>query len=316
MRNSLFEQYPKLTLCIVCLILSFAVFFVLEKTASTFGLGKLVVYESNPVYGYRPVPNQDASRNKNLSLRINNIGLRADKDWDVNHTKNKILFLGDSVTYGGSYIDNADLFSAIAVKNTPWESGNAGVNAWGVLNVHALVKEMSFLPADVYISVFPEGDFYRGMMRLGGQPFWTSRPKYALEELWQYLIYQIHLKKISVQTQTSQSKLARERAVDIAANAIKGLNQYLDIQNKKHLLYISPSRSQMLGKEHINTDIKQALAKHNIDVIYIKDELEKLNIRNIDALFHDEIHLTKEGHKIWGEIIASDIKHLIPLKKA
>ncbi len=310
MHSSIFEQYPKLTLFLVVLVLSLATIFTLEKAASLFGLGRLVVYESNPVYGYRPIPNQDASRHKNLPLHINNLGLRADKDWDINQTKNKILFLGDSVTYGGSYIANSELFSTVAVKNTPWESGNAGVNAWGVLNVHALVKEMNFLPADVYISVFPEGDFYRGMMRLGGQPFWTSRPKYALEELWQYFIYQIHLKKISVQTQTPQSKLAKERVVDIAATAIKDLNHYLDIKNKKYLLYISPSRSQMLGKTHIDTEIKQILAKHNIEVIYIKDKLDNLNIKDIDALFHDEIHLTKEGHQVWGEIIAGDIKQL------
>ena len=72
MRSSIFERYPKLTLCIVFCILSFAAVFALEKTARLFGLGILVVYESNPVYGYRPLPNQDASRNKNVPLHINN----------------------------------------------------------------------------------------------------------------------------------------------------------------------------------------------------------------------------------------------------
>tara|TARA_R110002110_G_scaffold415719_1_gene654179 strand:+ start:17062 stop:18006 length:945 start_codon:yes stop_codon:yes gene_type:complete len=308
MTSSIFERHPKLTLCGVVITLSLATVCGLEKIAQSFGLGKVVVYETSPVYGYRPIPNQDASRNKNTVLRFNNLGLRADTDWDLTQPQNKILFLGDSVTYGGSYIANSELFSTIAIKNLKnWQSANAGVNAWGVLNVHALVKQMDFLPADVYVSVFPEGDFYRGLMRIGGQPFWSQTPKYALEELWQYLAYKVNLKKTWSQTQTSLSKSSQTRAVELAALSIKDLNTYFDNHQKKHLLYISPSRSQMQGKTTINTEIKQALKKYNIEVVYIKDKLEERNIENIDALFHDEIHLTKAGHRVWGDIIANDI---------
>jgi hypothetical protein len=312
MPSSLFERHPKITLCGVILVLSLTSIFVLEKIAQSFGLGKVVVYDTSPVYGYRPIPHQDASRNKNIALRFNNLGLRADVDWDLAQTKNKILFLGDSVTYGGSYIANSELFSTLAIKDFKnYQSANAGVNAWGVLNVHALIKQMAFLPADIYVSVFPEGDFYRGLMRIGGQPFWSQTPKYALEELWQYLAYKINLKKTWSQTQTPLSKSSQIHTVELAALSIKDLNIYFDSQHKKHLLYISPSRSQMQGKTTINTDIKQALQKYNIEVVYIKDKLEQMNIKNIDALFHDEIHLTKEGHRAWGEVISADIKKLV-----
>ena len=42
-------------------------------------------------------------------VTINNAGLRSLNSW--NNNRKKIVFLGDSVTYGGSYIDDRDIFS-------------------------------------------------------------------------------------------------------------------------------------------------------------------------------------------------------------
>src|SRR5262249_40116367 len=128
------------------------------------------------------------------TLRFNNLGLRSDHDWDAG-VDNKILFLGDSVTYGGSGVDNRDLFSTIAVnivnRNSPkpYISGDAGVNAWGVENVHALVVENGFAPAAVYVITVPEADFYRGLTRLQGLPYFNRTPALALQEVWYYFCY-------------------------------------------------------------------------------------------------------------------------------
>ena len=96
------------------------------------GLGKPVIYDSNPIYGYRPLPDRDYKRFWGKTISFNNLSLRSEVDWD-NNIQNKILFLGDSVTYGGSYISNLELFSYLSVKELKnyFISGNAGVNAWG-----------------------------------------------------------------------------------------------------------------------------------------------------------------------------------------
>ncbi|HRE31713.1 MAG TPA: hypothetical protein PLD88_07055, partial [Candidatus Berkiella sp.] len=157
MKKSVFEKHPRLTLAGVLLLFGLAGITGLELAAGyLFGLGRSVIYESHPVYGYRPEPNQFVARNKHDVIKINNLGLRANQDWAPNQPQHKILFLGDSVTYGGSYVHNDQLFSSLAIKSfSGYESANAGVNGWGVNNVYALVKEMHFLPADVYVSVFP-----------------------------------------------------------------------------------------------------------------------------------------------------------------
>ena len=144
------------------------------------GLGGPVLYDSSPIYGYRPLPGKEYSRFYGETIKFNNLSLRAENDWD-DKRENKILFLGDSVTYGGSYIDNKELFSCLAVKDfDDYESGNAGVNGWGVENIYGLVVESNFLPAQIYVTTLPEGDFHRGLTRLQGMPIFNNSPKKAI----------------------------------------------------------------------------------------------------------------------------------------
>ena len=69
------------------------------------GLGNPILYNTNLSYRYYLKPNQKIKR-FNSSIVINNHSLRSDENWYKELTQKKILFMGDSVTYGGSYVDN------------------------------------------------------------------------------------------------------------------------------------------------------------------------------------------------------------------
>ncbi|OJV87841.1 MAG: hypothetical protein BGO43_15645 [Gammaproteobacteria bacterium 39-13] len=313
MKRNFFERYPKLTLFgVSALLISVSLFFANMAGEKFFGLGKIVVYQSHPVYGYRPIPNQIVARNPQQIIKINNLGLRAEEDWVEGDFHRNILFLGDSVTYGGSYISNEELFSYQAVKDfTGYTAGNAGVNAWGINNVHALVKEMEFLPAQIYVSVFPEGDFYRGLTRIGGQPFWTRKPNYALEELLQYIVYQIHLQKTPAVNYAALEGKEKTKIIESAVSHLKRLDIYLNQNERNHLIYITPSRSQLLGLSDIDEAIRETLEKYHVKVVYLRDHLADLPEDKIKALYHDEIHLTAAGHKMWAEVIKKDLQEII-----
>ena len=70
-------------------------------------LGKPVIYEPNILWGYSPKPNQITERFKKSKITIDNNGTRSVYNWN-NDKKN--YFFGDSVTYGGSYIDDENFF--------------------------------------------------------------------------------------------------------------------------------------------------------------------------------------------------------------
>ncbi len=212
---NIFEKHSKKT--IIAIVLFVVSLFIgaseifLEKFM---GLGNPVIYSSFPLFGYRPLPEKEYSRYWGAKIKFNNLALRAETDWDKN-IEDKILFLGDSVTYGGSNIDNTELFSFLSVKSLggSYISGNAGVNAWGVENVYGLIVESNFIPAKVYVTTFPEKDFYRGLVRLRGLPFFSRDPKFALKELWYYFCYIQNNKRYKINWRYYVNKQTKTLAV-------------------------------------------------------------------------------------------------------
>ena len=100
---------------ILLIIIIFSIFF-LELLLRIYGLGDPIIYKTNLSYRYAPSPDQSVIRMNKSKITINEKGLRATQQWDSKNL-NKILFFGDSVTYGGSYIDDKDIFSELVCHN-------------------------------------------------------------------------------------------------------------------------------------------------------------------------------------------------------
>ncbi len=277
------------------------------------GLGNPVVYDSHPFYGYRLRPNQRVTRFGGARIRINNLGLRAEQDWEEDRSERRILFLGDSVTYGGSYISNDELFSHLVLDDLPgYQSGNAGVNAWGVENIHGLIVDYGFRPASIFVTVVPEGDFYRGLTRLQGQPFWNRKPRSSLEELLQYFYYRQSYKKYT-HWATGRSDDEKSRVVERAAEQLGEVDRVLQAEGCDHLIYISPTLSQALGLEQKDELVLEALRKHHLQVSYLLDNplLSQLTRKDKEGLYYDGIHLSKAGHRLWARMISADLQRVI-----
>ncbi|MBW8039175.1 MAG: SGNH/GDSL hydrolase family protein [Planctomycetes bacterium] len=312
-RKSIFEKNRKKTIAIIILIFVFLSIALLEFLLQVFmGLGHPVLYDSNPLYGYRPLPNREYSRFYGSKIKFNNLSLRAENDWN-DKTENKILFLGDSVTYGGSYISNKELFSCLAAKDLgDYESGNAGVNGWGIENIYGLVVETGFLPADIYVTTVPEDDFYRGITKLQGLPFFNNSPKFALAELWLFFCCNQNNKRYK-----PWQSFATEKQIDyVAERAVKKLKE-LDVfireKGFRHLIFITPSRDYVLKDNPKPLSIQKLLAKYSLKPVYISDELQKYTLSRdeMKSLYHDRGHLTSEGHQTWAKIIRDELTKLI-----
>ncbi len=311
MSSSLFERYPRATLWALLLFFCMALVTVFEILGrNLWGLGNPVIYDMNPLYGYRPLPDQHLKRSGGTMLDFNNLGLRAENDW-AGEPDHKVLFLGDSVTYGGSYISNRQLFSHLSVTEAlpTYEAGNAGVNGWGVLNVLGLVRDAHFLPAHTVVTLLPEGDFLRGFNRIAGQPFWPRKPKFALEEIWYFLLYTLNLQKFNNPTHVLTGP-ETQQVIRQAAMALKNLDDLLKAQGIRHLIYITPSRSQALEQEEKDAFVLTALEQANISAHYLLDNLKQLPLADRAQLYVDNIHLSQAGHQVWGHWIAEDLKKI------
>ena len=301
---SIVERYSVFFIFIFALGTCVLGVFTLEGMARYFGLGQVVVYQSSPIVGYRPGPNQSVVR-KNAGVHLNNLGLRATEDWSAASMAPRVLFLGDSITYGGSYIDNTELFSTLSAEALGGIAvGNAGVNGWGVLNVTALVEDLEFTPANIYVSTFPEEDFNRGFNRIGGSPFWTAKPKWALSELFHYFLYQLEIVKFSGQEYPISAQ-ERSRVKQIAVKRLAQMDAYLKAKGAQHLIYITPTKAQALGEADKDLELLQLLKTAGVQVKYLQDSLDFKE--PIEHYYHDSAHLSVAGHALWATVYANDL---------
>ena len=313
--DNFFERHPKTTLAAV-----WAVYLLLFTVCAEIALGKLsglghpVLFHSHPAYGYRLKPNQETWRFGGAHFKINNLGLRAERDWD-SAKNDKILFLGDSVTYGGNHISNDDLFSERAV-DPHWglSSGNAGVPNWGVENVYGLVVEAQFMPASTYVSTFIENDFYRGLQR-GHELPWVKfePPRFALEELADFLWHKFVRRTRQANQRLLESEHAEARVARAAAK-LEALDTALKARGYRHLILISPTRREVLGQQGRDPMVQAELEKHGLKVVYLLDEpiMRQAPLDERRSWFQDTAHLTAKGHAVWAGLIGRRLGESLP----
>ena len=88
-------------------------FLICEFFARKSGLGNPLLYKADNLIGYRLRANQSEKRFGNSKITIDYEGFRIDPNQIKDNKAENIIFVGDSVTYGGSYIDDTELFSSI-----------------------------------------------------------------------------------------------------------------------------------------------------------------------------------------------------------
>jgi hypothetical protein len=160
-----------------------------ELALRAIGFGDPILYDDRLAYGYRPLPNQTRRRFGGARVHVNALGVRGpDVAAMPPPGTTRLLFLGDSVTWGGTYVDDDALFAAIAAARVaaggrPVEWLDAGVNGWGPENVLGLVRETAGFGATVWIVTALDDDFRREKTHAGEVPYFGRAPRTAWEEI-------------------------------------------------------------------------------------------------------------------------------------
>jgi lysophospholipase L1-like esterase len=157
------------------------------------GLGNPVIYQPDPACGYLPVPNQHIRR----FGRRNDINSFSQRSAEVPMSKPagtlRLLILGDSVSYGTTYIDQSKIMATLLARDLPGqlhrpvEVLNASTGAWAVSNEWGYLKSRGTFEADVLLFVLNTGDLTQPFSKTnfdvnGGYP--GHKPATAIGELW------------------------------------------------------------------------------------------------------------------------------------
>ncbi len=280
-----------------------------ELYLKNLGLGDPIRYDSNILYGYSPKANQKKKRINDATVTINDLGLRSINSWKTND-KRKIVFLGDSVTYGGSYIDDKDLFShKVCEKLDQFLCGNAAVNSYGVYNTVMRSKfDERIQSANIFIYLFPPDDFLRDYRNSKTAHFYLKKKKYflpAITEAINFISIKYDLNNYISKFNDTKGKISDDyKFIDYSIKILKNEINAKKNKNKTVLVFLSNRKDDKFFKRNYNNYIKTQLKK-NKDIYFLDDTLTK------DIFFYDDsVHLSKKGHDVVSMKILTTLRKL------
>ena len=102
--------------------------------------------------------------------------------------------------------------------------------------------------------------------------------------------------------------------VEKAVQKLKEMDVFLKEKGFRHFIFITPTKKQVTEGVEKDSLVNDLLVKYELVPYYIIDEINNLNLskKEMEDSYRDAFHLTKIGHKIWSEIIASKLRELLP----
>ena len=160
---------------------------------SVFGLGHPLLYVADAGCGYLPAPNQHLHR----FFAHNDINAQSMRSDPIQTSKPadgiRILFVGDSVTYGQTFTDQPKIFTSILGRELPGqlhrpvEILNASAGAWAVGNELGYIRSRGIFSADLVVFVVNTYDMTQAFndTSLGTDIAYADHnPPCAIAETW------------------------------------------------------------------------------------------------------------------------------------
>lgn len=288
-------------------ILNFIVFFfisifILELFFKILGFGNPIIYNNN--VNYYPKANQDVRRYKGSRVTINNLGMRSSQEWENTKKTEKILFFGDSVTFGGSYVDNNDLFSeklCILIENSI--CGNYGVNGYKIKNLLYRVKNISNkISFDKLIFVVSD-NIEDGESNFYDFPFYEKfnyKIFKSTTEIINHILFKYEIKNNFHAYKNNNYQNDKEKYIGDFKKTLDQLNN----KNIKIFLFIIPSLENL---DNDNNKI-HFLEKLNLNYLKTFNMFQEIKKYDYKKLYFNNAHFNKKGHDYFTKIMYDKIK--------
>lgn len=286
------------------LLILFLVFVVGELVLRfAFGFCDALLYNESDKYEYIAQPNQDRHR-FGAHIYYNSYSQRND---EPDSTKVRVLGLGDSVIFGGTWMDQDSLASTLFSEATGTQMLNISSGSWGPDNCAAYLKEKGTFGASAMILVCSSHDAYDVMTYVpvvGVVPTYPDRQyKLAWTELIdRYLVPRIRMMfgktevKLDPDEQVVKNSEFKNTVRQKSSSFNNGFVQLLDISQKKNIpmaIYlhaeideISAGRYNEMGQKII-----EWAAEHDVCLI------EGLRAGEAENMYHDKIHFNEAGQR-------------------
>lgn len=156
------------------------------------GLGNPVLIAPDAACGYILKPDQNVFRFFSHTY-VNRYGMRSAEIASTRDPNTlRIMFVGDSITYGTSRVDQQQIFTEILHRDLPYilrrpvEVLNASASAWAIDNELTYIRSRGTFQSDFVILVLNDGDIAQRRSTLAdvGDDLPQQRPATAIGELY------------------------------------------------------------------------------------------------------------------------------------
>jgi hypothetical protein len=274
-----------------------------------YGAGHPVLAVRDQNCGYLLKPNQDVIRFGHHHVFINEQGMRSGAVAPKTTGTLRILFVGDSVTYGSTQVDQTEIFSERihqglpVVVHRPVQVLNASASAWAIWNEWGYVRSRGIFDSDIVLVVLNSGDLDQPPSTVEdvGEGLVTKQPLFALQEVWDRVILsRLHGPKEDKGLRTDE-RLPQQEAANLAI--LNGMNNYVKAKGAKFGIVFVPFRNSISEGELSSTPqpLSEWARKNKVPMLDVTDVLSSHPSREVSL---DGNHLTAEGHRF----VASDIE--------
>jgi hypothetical protein len=277
-----------------------------EVYLRSIGLGHPILFYANASYRFAPQPDQKQVRLRGAAVTIDSKGLRGTRDW-TDHADAKVLFVGDSVTWGGTYIDDKDLFSEGScarlgqATGKTFVCGNAGANQYGTDNIAERIRYKNVDDESALVVTLIAPDTVRGLVDAEGRYFFMRQPPQPFPALWEaitFVTWTFYKSLRPYDYRADDDFRVAERSLDNLFAAIRETQR----RDRKVLIVLSPVERELNGRE-------SALTKH-VQSIIERSGFEVLDLHHAVStaitgdFYYDTVHLDVRGHHFYAEQIA------------
>ena len=284
------------------------------------GFNKFTTYYSSNYYGYYHEPNQEFTTRFGKLISTDKMGNRNPNKNNLDNSK--LFFVGDSVTYGGSIVNNNELFAEFIANRFNKKHLNLSANGWGIPNMINFINFHNLYQKDsTYIIVCIIDCFTRNLRKLEQNFFFKSKSKFALINFFKLIFFQINnLNNVSTKDSFGSDKRFNLKdnlyTIDYSIKKLHLFNENLKKINSKLIFIYSPNTNYINSisskqKDYINSQYKDYLLKKinqsNIKNINIIEFFDQEVINNYEKYFIDNVHLSADGHILYSKIIANFI---------
>jgi hypothetical protein len=280
-----------------------------ELAARWIGLGDPIVYRTNAAFRYAPAPNQQVSRRGGASVTVGGEGLRGTELWS-GAADHRILFIGDSVTWGGTNTDDDKTFAERTCVELEarlaqdFVCGNAGVNGYGTDNMVARLRYDAELErADTVVVTLISVDPIRGTSDLASAHFFSRRPAGPLRGVWEVMAFGAF--KIAAKLRSSVEAYDPSFDIAVARDALQRLYAELhriEQSGKSVLIVFSPHKDEFYDDpDALDAAVRADLAASGFKLL---DLTEAMRAEVERGVYYDNVHLNELGHALYGAWIA------------